>query len=160
MLPCAAATALDLAPAGSMQLVWHRSQAPIAGQHRQVTPIRIRSRSTVEADAAGAKTCHIGICRPSSLPIEDTIMEPEAFTSVLAKEGFTELVIVTREAGALEEHAHPFEAKALILSGEIHIRIGDDERLYRPGDVFHLPADLPHAERYGPQGVQYLVGRK
>jgi len=125
-----------------------------------VTHLRRRSRSAVEADAAGAKTCHIGICRPSCPPIEDIIMDRETFTSALAKEGFIELVIVTREAGALEEHAHPFEAKALILAGEIHIHIGDEERLYQPGDVFHLPANLPHAERYGPQGVQFLVGRK
>ena len=26
--------------------------------------------------------------------------------------------------------------------------------------VFHLRADEPHAERYGADGVEYLVGRK
>ncbi|RQS61226.1 cupin domain-containing protein [Burkholderia sp. Bp8963] len=87
-------------------------------------------------------------------------MQREAFVAALEQEGFTEFVTVTREAGELDEHAHPFEAKALILSGEIHIRIGDEERCYRAGDTFHLPANLPHAERYGPAGVQYLVGRK
>ncbi len=35
--------------------------------------------------------------------------------------------------GALEEHSRPFEAKVLILAGEIHIRIGNDELLYRRG---------------------------
>jgi quercetin dioxygenase-like cupin family protein len=87
-------------------------------------------------------------------------MQREAFTEALGKEGFAELVTVQRETGALDDHAHPFEAKALILAGEIHIRVGNDERLYKVGDVFHLPANTPHAERYGPQGVTYLVGRK
>ncbi|TCW77496.1 cupin [Burkholderia sp. SRS-46] len=87
-------------------------------------------------------------------------MQREAFVAALEREGFAELVTVTREPGALDEHTHPFEAKALILSGEIHLRIGDDERCYRAGDVFHLPAHLPHAERYGPAGVHYPVGRK
>jgi quercetin dioxygenase-like cupin family protein len=87
-------------------------------------------------------------------------MERETFVSALAQEGFAELVTVTREAGTAEEHAHPFEAKALILAGEMHIRVGDDERLYSVGDVFHLPANVPHSERYGPEGVQYLVGRR
>lgn len=87
-------------------------------------------------------------------------MQREAFAIALAQEGFAELVTVTREAGALDEHAHPFEAKALVLAGEIHIRVGADERLYRAGEVFHLPANAPHAERFGPEGVQYLVGRK
>ncbi|CAB3772428.1 cupin domain-containing protein [Paraburkholderia humisilvae] len=87
-------------------------------------------------------------------------MQREAFVEALAQQGFTELVTVQRDVGALDDHAHPFEAKALILAGEIHIRTGNDERLYKVGDVFHLPANMPHAERYGPQGVTYLVGRK
>jgi quercetin dioxygenase-like cupin family protein len=87
-------------------------------------------------------------------------MQREAFTTSLAQEGFAEPVTVTREAGAMDEHTHPFEAKALILAGELHIRVGDNERLYKAGDVFHLLAHVRHAERYGPEGVQYLVGRK
>jgi quercetin dioxygenase-like cupin family protein len=87
-------------------------------------------------------------------------MQREAFVAALTQEGFAEFVTVQRDVGALEEHAHPFEAKAPILAGEIHIRIGSDERLYKAGDMFHLPANMPHAERYGPQGVTYLVGRK
>jgi quercetin dioxygenase-like cupin family protein len=88
-------------------------------------------------------------------------MEREAFVGTLEKEGFKEFVTVTREPGAaLDVHEHPFEAKALILEGEISLRVGDEERLYKVGDVFHLPAHIAHSERYGPAGVQYLVGRK
>ncbi|KXU84846.1 cupin [Paraburkholderia monticola] len=88
-------------------------------------------------------------------------MNREAFTDMLTKEGFPDAVLVTREANvAMEVHTHPFEAKALIVEGEIRIRVGDEERLYRIGDVFHLPAHEAHAEQYGPRGVTYLVGRK
>jgi quercetin dioxygenase-like cupin family protein len=87
-------------------------------------------------------------------------MDRASFIRMLADEGFPEPVLVTREHGAMEEHAHPFEAKALIVAGEIAIRTGGDERLYRVGDVFHVAANQPHAERYGEQGVQYLAGRK
>lgn len=87
-------------------------------------------------------------------------MQRETFIRSLADEGFPEPVVVTRESGVMEVHAHPFEAKALVIEGELHIRVGDEERRYAAGDVFHLAANLPHAERYGPQGVQYLVGRK
>lgn len=87
-------------------------------------------------------------------------MERETFIRMLAEEGFPEPVVVTREHGGMDEHVHPFEAKALIVAGEITIRAGGVARLYRVGDVFHLAANLPHAERYGLQGVQYLVGRK
>jgi quercetin dioxygenase-like cupin family protein len=87
-------------------------------------------------------------------------MNREAFVLTLIEEGFPEPVIVTREPGAMEEHAHSFEAKALIISGEIVIRIGSDEQFFTTGDIFRVPPNVLHAERYGPNGVQYLVGRK
>jgi quercetin dioxygenase-like cupin family protein len=88
-------------------------------------------------------------------------MEREEFLGILAQEGFAEVVTVTREPdGKLDIHEHPFEAKALIVEGELTLRVGEIDRLYQVGDVFHLPAHVSHSERYGPVGVQYLVGRK
>jgi quercetin dioxygenase-like cupin family protein len=88
-------------------------------------------------------------------------MDRQTFTESLTKDGFPEAVVVTREANIeMEAHEHPFEAKALILEGELHIRVDDTVQAYNVGDVFHLPANKPHAERYGPNGVTYLVGRK
>ena len=44
----------------------------------------------------------------------------------LGREGFGTVVRVEREPhGLWNTHTHPFEAKALILSGEIRIRTGD-----------------------------------
>lgn len=88
-------------------------------------------------------------------------MEREVFVGMLEQEGFPEAVTVDREPGGwLDAHEHSFEAKALILEGEIRIRVGEEELLYQVGDMFHLPAHLAHSEQYGPQGVRYLVGRK
>jgi quercetin dioxygenase-like cupin family protein len=88
-------------------------------------------------------------------------MEYLNFVHALAAEGFAEPVKVTRDAdGFLESHTHPFEAKALILEGEIKIVVDQVAQTYRPGDVFQLAENKPHAEYYGPHGVTYLVGRK
>jgi quercetin dioxygenase-like cupin family protein len=88
-------------------------------------------------------------------------MERNTFIESLTKDGFPDAVEVTREANTvMDVHEHPFEAKALIIEGEMQICVGDDEQTYRVGDVFHLPAHLAHSERYGPSGVSYLVGRK
>ena len=88
-------------------------------------------------------------------------MERDDFIEMLAREGFQTTVLVEREAGAsLDDHAHPFEAKALILEGEMTLRIGNKDTRYVPGDMFHLRANETHSERYGPEGVCYLVGRK
>lgn len=87
-------------------------------------------------------------------------MQQDIFIADLKADGFNEAVTVTREPGILEEHTHEFEAKALVLDGELSICAAHGEKLYRVGDVFHLPAGTPHSERYGPSGVRYLVGRK
>ncbi|HEY4298537.1 MAG TPA: cupin domain-containing protein [Paraburkholderia sp.] len=88
-------------------------------------------------------------------------MNRTTFTESLTKDGFPDAVTVTREANTVMDiHEHAFEARALILEGEMHIRFGEEERAYRVGDVFHVPANKSHSERYGPNGVTYLVGRK
>ena len=85
-------------------------------------------------------------------------MERDEFIDTLKREGFEEIVTVTRDRhGTLDDHAHPFEAKALILHGELTMRIGAVERVYRTGDVFHLQANESHSERFGPEGTQLLT---
>ena len=86
-------------------------------------------------------------------------MQREEFTRILAAEGFEEVMTVTREPDSfVGTHTHPFETKALILSGKLRINIAMAEHTYEAGQVFHLLSGKPHAERYGPQGVAYLVG--
>lgn len=88
-------------------------------------------------------------------------MKEDDFAAALRQDGFTEFVTVERPAGeALGEHTHPFEARALILAGDITVVAADGARRYGVGEVFHLRAGQPHSESYGPAGVKYLVGRK
>lgn len=88
-------------------------------------------------------------------------MDRTAFARQLEADGFAETMTVTREAGGmLDTHAHPFEARALVLQGELVIRVDGRPQRYATGDVFHLQAHCPHEETYGSHGVTYLVGRK
>ena len=88
-------------------------------------------------------------------------MEEQEFLETLRAEGYAEPVRVARAPnGRLDDHAHPFEAKALILKGEMRINAGGEIKIYRAGDVFHLRRDEPHRESYGPDGVEYLSGRR
>ena len=88
-------------------------------------------------------------------------MEQQEFLDTLRAEGYAEPVLVQRAPnGRLDDPAHPFEAKALILKGEIRVHAGGEIKIYRPGDVFHVRRDEPHRESYGPDGVEYLSGRR
>ncbi len=102
--------------------------------------------------------------------MKDLTMSPEelaqsplalAFANKLRTEGFEQQVLVTRPPGrSLDSHAHPFEAWALVLSGQISICAQGVEHTYRAGEEFHLQREEPHDEHYGPDGVVYWVGRR
>lgn len=88
-------------------------------------------------------------------------MNLQDFEAQLKTENFDPGVTVSKPAGyAMGEHAHPFEAWALITEGDITLQVKGVETTYAAGDVFRLPAGTPHHESAVPNGVTYLVGRK
>lgn len=87
-------------------------------------------------------------------------MDQQAFTQMLKDEGF-EVVTVERPANqSMDLHTHPFEARAMVIDGEISVVVDGKEVICRVGDTFHLHAHVPHTETYGPNGVKYIAGRK
>jgi quercetin dioxygenase-like cupin family protein len=43
-------------------------------------------------------------------------------------------------------HSHPHEQIGVVYSGEAILRIGGEERHVRKGDLFCIPADVPHGD--------------
>jgi len=88
-------------------------------------------------------------------------MTEHEFRKLLAEQGFDEPLLVERAASAQHDnHVHPFEALALILSGDITISTEQGDTTYHPGETFHLQPNELHREAFGLQGVSYLAGRK
>ena len=88
-------------------------------------------------------------------------MNSQDFEAQLKAENFDAGVTISKPVGyAMDEHAHPFEAWALIVEGDITLRVNGAFTTYAAGDVFRLAADTPHWESAIPNGVTYLVGRK
>lgn len=88
-------------------------------------------------------------------------MTEQQFRAQLAQRAFSAPVRVQRDPNTrLAHHAHPFEAMALIVAGDITITTATGAVTYTAGEVFHLPANEAHEEAFGPQGVVYLAGRK
>jgi hypothetical protein len=85
----------------------------------------------------------------------------EAFAAAARAEGFDE--VLERKwapSTVLESHTHAFALRAVVIAGEMWLTVGDDVRHLRPGDEFALECDVPHAERYGPEGATYWVARR
>jgi quercetin dioxygenase-like cupin family protein len=76
-------------------------------------------------------------------------------------EGFDEVLVREWPTGTvLDEHAHPFELKALVASGEMFLTVAGKTRRLVCGDTFALEANVPHAEHYGEDGACYWVARR
>jgi quercetin dioxygenase-like cupin family protein len=88
-------------------------------------------------------------------------MNTDDFETLLKADGFSDISMVDRPAGyALGDHAHPFDACALITAGEITLLVAGVSSRYAKGQIFRLPAGTPHHEAAGADGVSYRVGRR
>jgi quercetin dioxygenase-like cupin family protein len=58
------------------------------------------------------------------------------------------------------EHTHEFDARVLLLDGEMTITRGGKAQTFRTGDTCEIAAGTPHAEQCGPNGAYYLAGRR
>ena len=85
----------------------------------------------------------------------------EAFEAQALAQGCDEaLARVWQPDTLLPEHSHPFDAEAVVVQGEMWLNVAGRDWHLLPGSTFKLPAGTPHAERYGPQGATFWVGRR
>ena len=88
-------------------------------------------------------------------------MDLIAFEAQLKTEGYQVLTTVTQPPGyQMGEHAHAFDACALITRGDFSITVDGVARHYATGEIFRLPAGTLHRESAGAQGVEYRAGRR
>jgi quercetin dioxygenase-like cupin family protein len=85
----------------------------------------------------------------------------QQFESQLRALGFD--TVVERKWGpsaVADTHSHPFEARALVVKGEMWLTIDGMTRHLKAGDRFELLPGQLHSERYGHEGAVYWVGRR
>ena len=88
-------------------------------------------------------------------------MNRAEFETECRAQGYHEIVDRRMEANTTNpEHSHQFDARLLVLEGEMTITREGREHLYRAGDTFAMDAGCRHAERSGPEGARYLAGRR
>ena len=57
-----------------------------------------------------------------------------------------------------QDHAHPFDAKLFVLAGHVTIGQGREEKVFAPGDICSVDADVEHSEKVGSlMDVTYLA---
>jgi quercetin dioxygenase-like cupin family protein len=85
----------------------------------------------------------------------------EQFEAAARAEGFDEVLVREWQPGqVVATHSHPFAVNALVVKGEFWLTCGGETRHVRAGERFELPRDVPHAERYGPDGATFWAARR
>jgi quercetin dioxygenase-like cupin family protein len=59
----------------------------------------------------------------------------------------------------LDSHTHPFDLRVQVARGSVVLTVGEASRSYQAGEGFRLARNIPHAERYGPEGATFWVAR-
>lgn len=57
-------------------------------------------------------------------------------------------------------HTHAFGVEAVVTQGELWLTCEGRTLHLTPGSVFTLGPEVPHDERYGPDGATYWVARR
>jgi len=87
-------------------------------------------------------------------------MNQSEFETELQREGY-QVFYSGLQAGMVNpDHAHDWDARVMVIGGEITVTRGGKAETFRAGDSCAVPAGEMHAERVGPQGVAYIVGRR
>ena len=81
--------------------------------------------------------------------------------SVLAAEGYTDIDEWHDGANVMyPAHEHDGDTAHIVVGGSIFITINGEEREYRSGDRFDIPAHVAHSVRMGSGGCTYIFGEK
>lgn len=83
----------------------------------------------------------------------------EAFESDLRREGFEVIHGGQQPCYSEDLHAHDFDARIMVLGGEITIVRDNKAETFRAGDHCEIAAGCLHTAQVGAEGVAYIVGK-
>jgi quercetin dioxygenase-like cupin family protein len=87
-------------------------------------------------------------------------MDQSQFEADLRRQGY-EVFYGGMQAGTVNpDHAHDWDARVMVIGGEISVTRGGKAETFRAGDSCAVAGGEVHAEHVGPQGVAYIAGRR
>ena len=54
----------------------------------------------------------------------------------------------TKQPCFVPDHTHPTTNYGVVTEGALYLTLGGEEKAYKMGDWFHVPAEAEHAERF------------
>jgi quercetin dioxygenase-like cupin family protein len=129
---------------------------------RDNAPVTFRAGQCFEVPAGCMHAEHVGpegVALLSGRRRNGGPLSPAAFESDLRREGF-DVVNGGQQPGFTEDpHAHDFDARIMVLAGEIIVCRDGRQDVFHAGDHCEIPAGCEHSTKVGPEGVAYIVGK-
>jgi quercetin dioxygenase-like cupin family protein len=88
------------------------------------------------------------------------MMNQTEFEADLRREGYPVFFGGIKAGTTNEAHAHDFDARIMVLGGEITIARNGKAETFRVGDSCKVVAGELHAEHVGPEGVAFIAGHR
>ncbi len=87
-------------------------------------------------------------------------MDRTDFEAELQRDGY-QVVVNSMQPGKLNpEHVHDFDARLLVVAGEMTIVAEGRSNTYRVGETFSMTHGCRHSEQAGADGATYVAGRR
>ena len=87
-------------------------------------------------------------------------MNQSEFEADLRRQGYQIFYGGLRAETVNPDHAHDWDARVMVIGGEITLTRGGKTETFRAGDSCAVGAGEVHAEHVGPEGVAYVAGRR
>jgi mannose-6-phosphate isomerase-like protein (cupin superfamily) len=87
------------------------------------------------------------------------VLTPQAFESDLRREGFQVIHGGQQPNFSEDLHAHDFDVRIMVLSGEITVTRDNKPQVFHAGENCEIPCGCEHTVNVGSEGVAYLVGK-
>ena len=87
-------------------------------------------------------------------------MNADQFAADLRRDGYKVFYGGIRPDTVNPDHSHTFDARIMVLGGEMTIMRDGKAELFRSGDICDVPRGTVHAEHVGPDGVAVLAGHR
>jgi mannose-6-phosphate isomerase-like protein (cupin superfamily) len=129
---------------------------------RDNAPVTFRAGQCFEVPAGCMHAEHVGpegVALLSGRRRTGGPLTREAFESDLRREGFEVIHGGQKPDFAEEMHAHDFDARIMVLGGEITIARDGKIETFKAGDCCEIPEACQHTAKVGPEGVAYIVGK-
>jgi quercetin dioxygenase-like cupin family protein len=129
---------------------------------RDNNPVTFRAGQCFEVPAGCMHAEHVGpegVALMSGRRRNGGPLSREAFESDLRREGFDVVNGGQQPDFAEDMHAHDFDARIMVLAGEITVTRDGKADVFHAGDHCEIPAGCQHTTKVGREGVAYIVGK-